>query len=327
MKKLLAFAFGALLMMAALPASAAAPALLAQRHGGGHVRVIIAPGWGWGWGWGWGYPGYYPGYYGYYGRGYDAQARFEVVKTDVSPEEARLYLDGRLIGTADDFDGWPDYLYLARGHYRLEFRLEGYESQTVDIDAQPGTKIDLNNKLRKVSGPRASYDGPKVEHVQRFWGKRRNATTPMRQRGYRDDDRRYEGDGNANTQVAPYDDEDDDRDMGSSGQPQSVAPPPANRTAPPSEDWRGGDRGPDATVRSSADRVRLRLKIDPPDAAVYLDDRFIGTGEEVNSLDRGLAVSAGRHTVTISRPGFKERSKSIDVKLGDQPSVELSLEK
>jgi hypothetical protein len=159
MKKLLAFAFGALLLAPALPARAAAPALLAQRHfrGHGHGRVIIGPYWGWGWSWY--YPGYYPyGYAGYgpYGRYYDPRARFEAVKTDVSPEEARLYLDGRLIGTADDFDGWPDYLYLARGHYRLEFRLEGYEAQSVDVDARPGTRIELNNKLRKVGGAHPS---------------------------------------------------------------------------------------------------------------------------------------------------------------------------
>jgi hypothetical protein len=324
MKKLLAFAFGALLTMVALPASAASPALLAQRHGGGHVRVFVSPGF-WGWGWGWDYPGYY--YYpGAYAR-YRVPGRFEVVKTDVSPEEARVYLDGRLIGTADDFDGWPDYLYLARGRYRVEFRLEGYESQTVDIDAQPGTKIDLTNKLRRTGGPAGSYDGPRIEHVQRFWGKRRNATSPMRPGGYGEDDRRYDRDRDRTTaQAAPYDDEDGDADMSTDGQSQGMAPPPRN-VAPPSEDWRGGDRAPDATVRSTNDRVRLRLKVEPPDAAVYLDDRFIGTAEEVNSLDRGVAVTPGRHTVTISRPGFKERSRQIDVKAGDTPSLELSLEK
>lgn len=323
MKKLVALAFGALLTMAALPASAASPALLAQWHRGGHVRVFVSPGW-WGWGWGWYYPGpyYYPGSYGRYG----ASGRFEVVKTDVSPEEARLYLDGRLIGTADDFDGWPDYLYLARGHYRLEFRLEGYESQTVEVDATPGTRIDLNNKLKRTSGPKGTYDGPKIEHVQRFWGKRRNATSPMRPGGYGEDDRRYDNDRDRTAQAAPYEgDEDEDSDMGS-GQPQSVAPPPRNAPAP-SQDWRDGDRAPDATVRNTTDRVRLRLKVEPADAAVYLDDRFIGTAEEVNSLDRGIAVTPGRHTVTISRPGFKERSKQIEVKAGDNPSLELSLEK
>ena len=41
--------------------------------------------------------------------------RYAVVKTDVSPEEAQVFLDGKYIGTADDFDGMPDYLYLGAG--------------------------------------------------------------------------------------------------------------------------------------------------------------------------------------------------------------------
>src|SRR5437773_11739566 len=89
------------LVLTALPASAA-PFLLAQHghgggghggHGGHGGTVIVGGGWGWGWGypwgWGWGYPGYGYGY-GYeaaYGNGRPVWAR---VKTDVSPEEARV---------------------------------------------------------------------------------------------------------------------------------------------------------------------------------------------------------------------------------------------
>jgi hypothetical protein len=100
-------------------------------------------------------------------------------------------------------------------------------------------------------------------------------------------------------------------------------------TPPASEDWRDGDRAPEATVRGTTDRdrVRLRLKVEPSDAAVYLDDRFIGTADEVNSLDRGVAVTPGRHTVTISRPGYRERTRDIEVKSGDNPAIELSLDK
>jgi len=342
MKKVLAFAFGALLTLAALPANAAPPALLAQHHGGGghgghggaghggwhgghgHGIVVYGPGWwgggwGWGWGWGWGYPyyGYYPGYYEGVGYGYqDPRAYFETISTDVSPEEARLYLDGQLIGIADDFDGFPDYLYLAQGHYRLEFRLEGYESQTVEIDSRPGTKVSLKNHLRATGGPKGTFDGPKIEHVQRFFGKRRNVTTPIVPGGGYGDEERGRPYDNPD-QPMPYNG-DQDRP---SGRPQSVPPP--------SDDWRGAERAPapDVTVHRSTDRVRLRLRVEPPGAAVYLDDRFIGTAEEVNSLDRGVAVTPGRHTITISRPGFKERSREIDVRAGEHPSLELSLEK
>ena len=72
-------------------------------------------------------------------------------------------------------------------------------------------------------------------------------------------------------------------------------------------------------------KSRLQLRIEPPDAAVYVDDRFVGTAEEVNSLDRGVAVSPGKHTVTVSRPGFKDRIANVDVSAGGTEKVEISL--
>ncbi|HEY6065310.1 MAG TPA: PEGA domain-containing protein, partial [Thermoanaerobaculia bacterium] len=266
------------------------------------------------------YPyGYYPGYY-YEGYAGDPRGSFARIKTDVSPEEARVYLDGRYIGSADDFDGWPDYLYLGRGRYKLEFRLAGYESQMVDVDARPGTTLKIDNKLRKVPGAKeyGSYDEPTLEGgIRRFWTKRQNATEPVgpygRRREYSRDERRDDSD------VDRYDDE-----RGRESYEEQPAPPSSDQS------WRDGRRAPDSTVRARPDaaaKTRLRLKVSPSDAAVYLDDRFIGTAEEVNSLERGVAVSPGRHTVTISRPGFRDRSRQIEVTAGDSPSLELSLEK
>lgn len=33
---------------------------------------------------------------------------------DVSPERAEIYVDGRFVGIADDYDGFPEYLWLPR---------------------------------------------------------------------------------------------------------------------------------------------------------------------------------------------------------------------
>lgn len=322
MKKLLVLAFAAF-ALPAVPLSAADPVLGAHRVFVRGPRVHVGVGFGW---WGW-YGPYYPYPYGYpYGYSYDGyyhdpRGSFARIKTDVSPEEARVYLDGKYIGIADDFDGWPDYLYLGRGHYKLEFRLNGYEPQTVEIDARPGTTVKIDNKLRKMPGAKeyGSFDEPTIEgDVQRFWVKRQNATEPIgpygRRRGYSRDDRNDE----------PDVDRDDDQDRGRDSYRDRPAPPPSE------QGWRDGRRSPDSTVRARPDaaaKTRIRLKVSPADAAVYLDDRFIGTAEEVNSLDRGVAVSPGRHTVTISRPGFRDRSKEIDVAAGDSPTFELSLEK
>ncbi len=107
-----------------------------------------------------------------------------VVDTDVSPEHARVYLDGQLIGTADDFDGHPDYLYLRPGRYTLEFSLPGYESQRVEVDAQPGRFFPLELKLARKPGEKATpwYDRPEGLPAARVFGKSREARETPRPR-------------------------------------------------------------------------------------------------------------------------------------------------
>ncbi len=113
--------------------------------------------------------------------GRPASGDWGAVKTDVSPEEARIMLDGRYIGTADDFDGYPDMLYLKPGTYHLEFQLEGFEPQSVEIEARAGVRAEINNKLKKIPGAKAygSYDTPVPEGgVQRFFGKSEEFPSP-----------------------------------------------------------------------------------------------------------------------------------------------------
>jgi hypothetical protein len=242
-------------------------------HGGGrHIgrggRVIFGgPYWG-GWGWGWG-PDYYGDYGPAYGPAYDDDQDQEdqaTVDLDVSPGEARVYLDGRYIGTADDFGGDPDSLTLRPGSYRLEFRLEGYESQSIDIDADPGATIEVHKNLRRTSGAR------------RY--RLREAPRPE--------------DG-----VQPY-----------SGRRQGTGRP---------------DVGYGRPLRNG--RERLLLSAHPDDAAVYLDDRFLGTAEQLGATDDGVPLTPGRHTITVSRPGFKSRTVEINVARGEAKKVDVSLDR
>jgi hypothetical protein len=271
--------------------------------------VVGGGGWGGGgWGWGWSYPAYGYPYYGYpaaYGYG---PAVFARVKTDVDPEEAWLYLDGRLIGTADDFDGYPDFLYLKRGHYKLEFRLDGYETKTVEIDAQPGGTYKIDSKMAKIPGAKhhGTYDSPNIPGgIQRFWGKSRDTDAPVDPRGM-------------------------DQDYGNG---RYSVPPPARDNGgqqPPPQDWRGGNNSHSTSAQSApaprkSDKIHVTFTVTPGDAAVYVDDRFVGTAEEVGSLQNGLLLAPGKHTVTASRPGFKDQSVEIEVESGGTQKVEISL--
>jgi hypothetical protein len=313
LKKILPFAFVLALLVPALPA-VAAPGHGGGRGGGGRggfggrSRVFVGIGGGWGWGY-WGWPGYY-GYYGPgYGRAYGPAAQYAVIDTDIAPEEAQVYLDGRYIGTADDFDGYPDYLYLQPGRYRIEFRLEGYETLTRQIEARPGTYLDFTDKLRKVAGARhyGSYEHPRQHgEVQRYFGRRRDGVEAIQPGDQRPDE--------SSVMAEPGDDDQD-------------APPVEDRAPalrqPRRDDY--GNRWRGAPGSRSEARTRLRLNVEPSDAAVYIDNRFVGTAEEVNSLERGVAISAGKHTVTVSRPGFRDKNSEITVEQGRTETLEISL--
>ncbi len=105
-------------------------------------------GWGWGgWGWGWGGGGVYV-----INEGAPVANQYARIDTDVSPEAAEVYLDGTLIGQADDFDGFPDYLYLETGKYRLEFRHPSYETIVKEIDVRAGQAIALNDEMKLLPG-------------------------------------------------------------------------------------------------------------------------------------------------------------------------------
>lgn len=165
-------------VLAVATLAAAAPA--AARPWGGHGRgfygghpgfswsVGVGLGWGWwpGWGW-WGPPAVYEPV-----PVSAARTNLTVVDTSVEPEHARVFLNGELIGVADDFDGYPDYLYLEPGHYTIEFRLQGYTTHKVEVDAQAGRHVPIEFKLERIPGEKAApwYDRPKGLPVGRVFG-------------------------------------------------------------------------------------------------------------------------------------------------------------
>lgn len=127
------------------------------------------------WGPWWDWPGWYVG------PTRVVNPTLTVVDTDISPERARVYLDGELIGTADDFDGFPDYLYLEPGRYTLEFRLKGYKTASVTIEAREGRSFPLDMELERVPGERedAWYENnPEGLPSRRVFGKKEEAAEP-----------------------------------------------------------------------------------------------------------------------------------------------------
>jgi hypothetical protein len=241
-----------------------------------------------------------------------APGDWAIIATDVSPETTRVFLDGIFIGMVEDFEG-PDFLYLKKGDYQIEFRLDGFETKTINLSAQQGSQMRISEKLKKIPGaPQyGSYDNPEPEGgVQRYWSKEKNASShPVNPQ---------EGSGQAH----PWPGDSEPSQGVQSGAGQAPAAPASG-----SEVAMDPVLPPAAGSAEAKSRGRVVFRVTPVDAAVYLYDQFIGTGEELSTLNRGFLVQPGQHSITVSRPGFETREETVVVGPGKSETVEIALQR
>jgi hypothetical protein len=277
-----------------------------RHHGGGRIFIhggwydpwyYYGPGWGWGWSWrGWWWPWgpagvYYDGPYnrGHRGSGYGA------LDVDIWPGDTEIYVDGQLTGTADDFDGFPSYLWLPRGTYDVVFYRPGFETLARQYSIYDGLVIDVNDRLERGEAVRPE-DLPSRSTVNRDERIRRNAEREEAARRREEWRRRH-------------DDEGDDDDYEEDELPAATAPP----VRPELERGRG-------------DAARVHLDVTPDDASVYLDGNFLGTAAELEQLSAGLVVTAGSHRLEVVRPGYEPEEVDFDGRPGDDVRLRVELE-
>lgn len=126
MKRLIPFAILALVLVA-VPAPASA------HYYGPHPHFYGSVAFG------------YPATYGSYPVDDDGRP-LGAIDLDVSPEETKVWVDGRLAGTCDDFDGYPQWLFLRPGTHQLKLVTpEGrVHHETVRIKAGLKLNYDLD---------------------------------------------------------------------------------------------------------------------------------------------------------------------------------------
>jgi hypothetical protein len=71
------------------------------------------------------------------------------VRLRVNPNQAKVYIDGTLMGTVDQFDGLTGHLATAAGAHEFEFRADGYRSTTVTVDVEANKTITVRASLDK----------------------------------------------------------------------------------------------------------------------------------------------------------------------------------
>jgi hypothetical protein len=73
------------------------------------------------------------------------------IRVRANRRDARVYLDGALVGVVDEFDGLSDHLEVEAGTHQLEIRADGYETYTTDISVRAGRTITARASLRSVN--------------------------------------------------------------------------------------------------------------------------------------------------------------------------------
>ncbi len=74
----------------------------------------------------------------------------------------------------------------------------------------------------------------------------------------------------------------------------------------------------------AVEQSRMHFEVQPGNAVVYLDGNLLGTGDELAGLHAGLILSAGMHTLEVSREGFETLEQRIVVEPGEE--IDLTFE-
>ena len=267
-------------------------------YGGYYGRAYYPyywPGWYSSFYW-WGPPAYYAAAYRY-GDDHYYSSRSGALDLDIKPEEAEIWVDGEYVGIADNFDGFPRYLWLPEGDHRLVFYLDGYRTAAREFTIEEGVVLQVKTKMEQgESKPAAEFfPKPDTRAKARIQADRERAAEAERRRPYRYSER-------------DRDEESDD------------------------ESWR--ERRESSPVESSgrsgdfrAEPARLILEVDPSDAVVYLDGRLLGSGDELARLHSALLIDAGEHELEVVRPGYDSETVEFEVEAGEDFELEVELDR
>ncbi|MEO8274903.1 MAG: PEGA domain-containing protein [Thermoanaerobaculia bacterium] len=243
----------------------------------------------WGGGGGWGYTNVYP----------SPGATHGALDLDVSPENAQVFIDGELVGVADDFDGFPDFLWLEKGAYDVVIFAPGYQTISRQISIYPGLVIDVDDSMT-----------PGKETLPQDLGSKSTVNRDERLRRDRENEQEIRAHAGA---------------PGAPGDRYERRPEPAARgeAGGPSG---GPGRSDDGRLDARGEPGSLVLHVVPEDASVYLDGRFLGTGREMARLRGGLIVDPGSHRLEVVRPGRQSEEKEFSVGAGEEVRLDISLD-
>jgi hypothetical protein len=85
-------------------------------------------------------------------------------RMEVTPKQARVYVDGDYAGAAGDFDGFLKRLPTSPGAHAVTLYLDGYRTVTKNVYVGPGATYKLRETMDKLTAGEASTPPPAPSH-------------------------------------------------------------------------------------------------------------------------------------------------------------------
>jgi PEGA domain len=108
-------------------------------------------------------PFYEPYYWSarpYYAYPYAVGSVYGDVRTEITPKQAEVYVDGFYAGTASDFDGMFKRLHLMPGGHAITLYLPGYRTTTHDVYVRPDSTVKVSDTMERLASGQASAPPP-----------------------------------------------------------------------------------------------------------------------------------------------------------------------
>ncbi len=81
------------------------------------------------------------------------------IDVNIQPKDAEISLDGVVVGTADQFDGFPRFLVVNPGRHKVLARKSGFHIYSVTVSLTPGQQVNLN-KIMEPGRDEAAVPAP-----------------------------------------------------------------------------------------------------------------------------------------------------------------------
>jgi PEGA domain len=96
-----------------------------------------------------------------YGYAYSYNGRPQAnIRTEVTPKDAEVYVDGYYAGHAADFDGVFKRLHVGPGGHSITFHLEGFRTVTEDVYVRPDSTFKMHTAMERLAAGETSAPVP-----------------------------------------------------------------------------------------------------------------------------------------------------------------------